>query len=474
MKLIARQKIWLTIVIGANLALWLIPSDVVEQIARDRHTLLGRYSRTHFAWILGVMIMSPVTFYIDWSTGKEYRRRWFTVLAVMLAATPVIGLIDFLVRSPESQHYRQDGLAYHRPPEMEFQVNFEDKPQAYRTYPDAPPGYGTVQCRARTDVRGFRNTTDLDRYDVVVLGDSFAEGSKVSDEQNWPVRLADASGLAVYNLGMSGYAPLHYLESLERYGLPLSPRLVLCMLYEGNDFRSAKSDRKQKKPSLSKRLRRYFKQSPIVSRIDHLLIENLGPINCASQVRGVELLDWLPLTVPDGPEGKRYAFAPKQLRDLYQSADSFEVDRHWLNPRGQLAAMNDLCRKAGCRLLVLYAPTKAHVTLPIVSSRLPARKVRDFTAISFKGDLPGAKDFLANLLGRADARQTVVGKWCRRESIEFFALTDALQKAALEGRQVYYTYDQHWTPDGHDVVADAIRARLHTWLEPAAQDSSSK
>ena len=36
------------------------------------------------------------------------------------------------------------------------------------------------------------------------------------------------------------------------------------------------------------------------------------------------------------------------------------------------------------------------------------------------------------------------------------ALTAALQKAAREGKQVYFSYDQHWTPEGNRVVAEAI------------------
>jgi hypothetical protein len=32
--------------------------------------------------------------------------------------------------------------------------------------------------------------------------------------------------------------------------------------------------------------------------------------------------------------------------------------------------------------------------------------------------------------------------------------------AALTGRQVYFTYDQHWTPEGHQVVADTVGAFL--------------
>lgn len=460
MKLIRRQKIWLAVVILANLGLWLIPSDIVEQIARDRHTMLGRYSRQHFTWIIGVAIVSLVSFYIDWSTGERYKRRWFQVMATLLCLIPVLGVIDFVVRAPEAGHYVHDGLAYHRPVNAGFEITFQDQPEAFRTYPKAPPGYGSVNCTGRTDKRGFRNQTDLKEYDIVVLGDSFAEGSKVSDEHAWTVRLAKKSGLTVYNLGMSGYDPLHYLASLERYGLALKPRYVLCMLYEGNDFRSAKSDRKRKNPSFSKRLKRHFKQSPIISTVDNFLISTFGPISCDGPVKGIEALDWLPLAIPTGPNAKYYTFAPKQLRDLCQSKDDFSRDRHWLNTRRRLTEMNELCRQAGCPLILVYAPTKAHVTLPIVADRLPAGNVRAFTAISYKKDLPEPTTFLASLLEWVDAKESVVGDWCRRDSIPFIRLTKALGSAAIDGTQVYYTYDQHWTPHGHEVVAEAIHEFL--------------
>ncbi len=346
MKLIRRQKIWLTVIILLNLGLWLFPDDVVKQIARDRHTMLGRYSRQHFAWIVGVMLFSMISFYVDWSTGVTYRRRWFQVLAVLLVLIPLLGAMDFLLRSPAGAHYVRDSLAYHRPAHAEFHAAVDDKPQAYRTYPNAPPGYGTLSCTLRTDKRGFRNRTDAEQYDVVVLGDSFAEGSKVSDEHVWPVRLADISGLGVYNLGMSGYDPIHYLPSLKRYGVGLTRRYVLCMLYEGNDFRSAKSDRERTNPRLSKRLRRYFKQSPLIGAVDDFLIETFGPINADGPVKGIELLNWLPLAIPDGPAARHYAFAPKQLRDLYISPKQFSVDKHWLNPRSLLQEMNAACTQA--------------------------------------------------------------------------------------------------------------------------------
>lgn len=455
-KLLPRQKRWLAIVAATNLALWLIPSDVVEQIARDRHTLLGRYSRAHFTWIVMIGVGSAVSFYIDWSTGRTYRRRWFQVLATLLVLTPCLAFFDFLLRSPRSAHFVRDSIVFHRPVNARFQIEFSDRPKASRTYPDAPPGYGTVPCTGTTDRNGFRNQRVLDRYDLVVLGDSFAEGSKVSDEQAWPELLAARSGLTVYNLGMSSYDPSLYLASLRAYGLALQPRVVICLLYEGNDFRSAKADRKRRQPSLSRRLKRYVKQSPILEAFDRCLVETFGSLNSHGDVPGIEILDWMPLAIPRGSNAKHYAFAPKQLRDLYSRREDFARDRHWLNSRKQLAEMRRMCDEAGCRFAVVFAPTKAHVTLPIAGSPLGADHVHAFMALRYRKELPEPEVFLANLLERIEAKESVVRDWCRRESIPFLSLTETLRTEAGRGKQVYYTYDQHWTPEGHASVAQAV------------------
>lgn len=295
----------------------------------------------------------------------------------------------------------------------------------------------------------------------------------MSDEHVWPVLLAGQTDLSVYNLGMSGYDPLHYRESLKDHGLALAPRYVVCLLYEGNDFRSAKSDRKRKNPSVSKRLNKYFKQSPMINALDTFLINTFGPINSTGPVGGAEVLDWLPLAIPEGPDAKYYAFAPKQLRDLYQSRDEFARDKHWLNPRRQLKDLDTLCREAECQLVVAFAPLKAHVMLPIVGDRLEADKVRAFVKIRYKKDLLAPAEFLSNLLKRVDAKEAVVDKWCQRESISFLSLTPALREAAVAGTQVYYTYDQHWTPEGHAVVAEAVARYLSDSLLAAATETTA-
>jgi len=469
--MLPRQKLWLAIVVVTNLLLWVIPSDVVEQIANDEHTMLGRYSRTHFSWNLAVLVVSAISLYIDWGRDEEYKRRWFRVVAMLVAICPMLIVVDFVLRGPEQEHYVRDTLAYHRPPGFSFAAVYEDKPNAFRTYPNLRPGYDKIDCTMAIDERGYRNAAKLDQCDVVALGDSFTEGSSVSDQHPWPVRLHERSGLSVYNLGMSGYDTFHTLEALREHGLGLKPRFVVCMIYEGNDFRSAKSDQKRREPSLSDELKRYTKQSPLINAIDALVINTFGPIHSKGPVAGSEVVDWLPLLIPPGGDVARaYAFEPKQLRDLYVTEGEFSKDKHWLNPRGQLGEMNELCRAAGARFFVAFAPTKAHVMLPLVGDRLPAEQVRTFTRYKYKADLPEPKQFLDELLARVESRESVVRDWCERESIPFIGVTEALRRAIAEGRQAYFSYDQHWTPIGHDVVAEVIAQRL---MHDAASQAES-
>lgn len=443
-----------------NLILWIIPSDVVEQIARDRHTMLGRYSRTHFFWIVGILILSIISLYIDHANGEKYKKRWFQVLATLIFLIPTLTVIDYMLRSPQKSHYIKDTIAYHRPSLSTHHQTYIDQPEAYRTYPNVQPGYETVSCTLQTDHRGFRNQTNLDQYDVVTLGDSFTEGSRVSDEHPWPALLSKYSGFSVYNLGMSGYDPLHYRESLKEYGLSLQPEIVLCMLYEGNDFRSANSDQKRMKPSYSKRFKTYLKQSPLITFLDEMLIHTFGPMNSKGTVNGAEILDWLPLAIPNDTHANYYAFTPKQLRDIYISEYEFNKDRHWLNPRRQLEEMNDLCTQAGATFIVILAPTKAHVTISMVADRLPADHVHQFMKLRYKHELPDPETFLNQLSDRAEAKENVIRKWCEKKSIPFISITSALRDTIQSGQQTYYTYDQHWTPLGHDVVARAIHNYL--------------
>ncbi|MHC4091085.1 MAG: hypothetical protein ACYSVY_12570 [Planctomycetota bacterium] len=462
MKITRGQKVFVLGVLAVNAVLWIVPSDVVELVARDRQTLLGRYSREHFAWIIALVPISAVAICLHLSpTNAVKKKKAFRVATVLLAVLVSLLAVDIYLRLTASYTYVLGDLAYRRPAETSLDGFFEDVPLAIRTYPDAPPGFGRVDWKLSTDSRGFRNPTDYDRYDVVVLGDSFCEGSKISDDDPWPVRFAKTSGVSVSNLGMSGYAPQNYLAALKDFGLGLQPRYVMCMIYEGNDFRSAK--RMSEAPSEWKR---FFKRSPIVQAIDEFLINKLGPIGAERRIDGLEMLSWLPLAIPDGPDARYYTFPPSFLVHHYTSRSEFEDSKYWKRTKHNLEQMRDICRQADAELMIVYAPTKPRVVLPLVKVSLPADKVHAFAALRAKRELPEPDVYLANLMDYLDVKEGVVQAWCRENSIALVSLTDAMRESVCRGEQVYYTYNAHWTPVGHAVAGDAVH---QFWTSRQAQ-----
>ncbi|MHC4271869.1 MAG: SGNH/GDSL hydrolase family protein, partial [Planctomycetota bacterium] len=184
---------------------------------------------------------------------------------------------DISLRLLKQRRYVGNKTSYHRTPNQVIKGINKDVPVTAFTYPLAHAGYPDVPYTITVDKRGFRNTTNLEIYDVVTLGDSFTEGSHVSDEHAWPVVFSNKSNLKVYNLGMSGGSPLTYLDTLEKYGLTLSPKTVICSIYEGNDFRGSnfEATKEEKRVSLKSRI----KSSPLRNAIKNGLIHLFGPVN---------------------------------------------------------------------------------------------------------------------------------------------------------------------------------------------------
>jgi hypothetical protein len=85
------------------------------------------------------------------------------------------------------------------------------------------------------DKNGFRNSTAMEKADIVTIGDSQTYGWNVSPQQAWPNVLHEMSSCSVYNMAVDGIGPLQY-AALTREALQLKPRLILVGIYFGNDF----------------------------------------------------------------------------------------------------------------------------------------------------------------------------------------------------------------------------------------------
>ncbi|NLH16812.1 MAG: hypothetical protein GX455_09550 [Phycisphaerae bacterium] len=50
--------------------------------------------------------------------------------------------------------------------------------------------------------------------------------------------------------------------------------------------------------------------------------------------------------------------------------------------------------------------------------------------------------------------------YCRGKGIEFISLTEPLREAILAGKRAYFAYDQHISPEGHQIVAEQLAEQI--------------
>ncbi|EAV42156.1 hypothetical protein SIAM614_20745 [Stappia aggregata IAM 12614] len=94
-----------------------------------------------------------------------------------------------------------------------------------------------VPVTTRTDRYGFRNPQpDTSApVDVMILGDSFAEGICLEDGQHLVDQMR-AGGASILNTATRGAGPLYELAVLGRYGPHFRPRITVVAFFEGNDW----------------------------------------------------------------------------------------------------------------------------------------------------------------------------------------------------------------------------------------------
>ena len=163
----------------------------------------------------------------------------------------------------------------------------------------------------------------------------------------------------------------------------------------------------------------------------------------------------MPLGVPNNENANFYAFRVKTLIKHYEDRDSFAASPGLKTALLSLDRIKGICDRNHARLIVIFAPDTPHVTMPLVKADLDPEAVRAFLALKMK-HLPGPKETKATLFANMGVKEAAIQGYCRENGIEFVSTTDDLQAAVAQGKQAYYTYDQHWSPIGHQVVARTL------------------
>jgi len=283
-----------------------------------------------------------------------------------------------------------------------------------------------------TDSRGFRNPREIDRADIALIGDSYIEGSYLSDEHTTATALEHLTGLTIVNLGRSGYGTLQELEVLRRYAVPLSPRMVAWFFFEGNDLYDDQNFENsmlylREHDSFDKSKRPPFREASFsvnsfmfVRRILDPIVPNVVPAS-----------GWF-----NDERGQRHRLHFYDYPELEWR--EYEEERFTKTKQALLEAERE-CRENECRLVIFFIPMKFRVyggysTFPPHS---PSVEWRPW-------DL--ADRFI---------------DFCQQSGLDCLDMTTPMQRAAAAGKLLYAPEDSHWNRAGHRFVAELVR---DAWL----------
>lgn len=278
------------------------------------------------------------------------------------------------------------------------------------------------------DQNGFRNQSDLKSADMVVIGDSFVEGLTVPDSQLTTSLLARLQGGVIANLGQSAYGPQQELVVLKRYGLPLQPRTVVWMFFEGNDLEDVVAYRKATSNPDS------FWKSFYLRSFSR------------NAAKGVKRIFFPPAKPAGAKRAAAFQTAGGKALTLYFVYLSPPLSDQQLSSIDEttrtIATAHRLSASQGARLIFVFVPTKFRVFHDYC--QFPGQsECRNWTV----NDLPER------------LRNAVVSI---APDIGFLDLTPRLTEDAKKGALPYYPDDDHWSPEGHKVAAEAINDYLRS------------
>ena len=366
---------------------------------------------------------------------KSEKARRLALVLSSLAFTLCLLEIPALLRILDYQHVfwksawrhtvvADPELLVHHPPDSHFSGARRGGELALQY--EIPAGDETLyRWDLSYDHNGFRNDRDLKTADIVVIGDSFVEGMTVPYAGIVTSLLAALQRKVVANLGQGSYGPQQELIVLRRYGLPLGPRTVIWMFFEGNDLQDAVNYRQ----TMTQRAIgpwRGFKARSFTWNAFLKLQRTLTPKVPGAQRAGLfRTADGTAVTV-------YFGFRPQRLTGR--------------NPEGleettaALAEAGRLCKAQGSRLVVVFIPTAFRAVHRFCQFR-PESECRNWVVNDMPARLQRAVASISSEIGYLD-------------------LTPSFEAAAKSGLLPYYRDDSHWSEEGHRIAAEALHEYL--------------
>ena len=288
-----------------------------------------------------------------------------------------------------------------------------------------------TKTRYRADVRydrnGFRNSRDLERADIVVIGDSFVEAATIRQDRTLAALLESRLGAPTANLGQIAYGLRQELEVLKRFALPLSPKLIVWVLFGGNDLRDVEYYERQ--------LSRFGKPTPPIPLTERLFLRN-------ALFAGRDLIDnTMRVSLQCPPKEKalhrsgifRRSDGVTEQVFFGQSTDPW-TPHQWEVAVDTLKEAKRLAAESGAEFVLVFVPRKYRVYRNHITVS-PNHAISRWKLTSLPHEL---------------------GEWSRQNGIAFIDTTPFLEAQIAKGVHPYFVDDVHWNELGHDTAARAV------------------
>lgn len=434
--------------IGGCALAWLLPEAKEGAVAGrlDYPQFLVALASTACAISIAAVVLSP---------QRNRRPLVLRIVSVWIGAGVVVaagelGALLWPVRQPfDNPWYLRTGeglgfdsrLRLVRAPHLEWTGSSRGD-LAMRTG-DHDPFARTVTFR--TDSDGFRNSRDIDRADIVFLGDSYTEAGNVPEEETFVARVGAELGRVARNLGRAGYAPPAELIVLEQYGLENQPRFVVWQIAESNDLEGALRYQQwwdsghtgsSREPPGTSRAQAWQRRSPSQRLFQLLRRPSPWPFtgtfrDAQGELHEVRLLPRLPSRLHKPAEHEGWPILSRAIEDGAR-----------------------LSREHGIRLIVLLVPMKLRVMGDHLVFRETRLRLHDRRR-KIAGRLPPGWD-----LHPRETLATHLGELCATLGIAFIDATAALREHTAAGELVYLPMDTHLSSRGHEVVSRLVVASI--------------
>jgi hypothetical protein len=443
-----RRALTVSLFVLAILGLWTFTAATSRSAA-----VLRQYDTSVFAANVFVTYVAILACYVSLSPRRWKQRTKNAILNVVtivimftLVELPaVLGWFDYRrLFAPDKMlggtgpHNKivEPQLYHHRP--------------SYDRFSSAEPGDSVVMLGVGSkklyeaeyiyDRYGFRNDRDLEQAPVVLLGDSFIEGYKVTQSKIVSTRLSQRLGVDVSNLAQCGYGPDSQLAVLQLLALDLSPSIVVWFFCEENDlynYEAAKRGWDDYVREFNSFKARSFLQN-------FLLCTNLQAKCLYRRMTNRAVQYSATLLTPDSDSGATMYFLHRPSPMTKMKLTRLKEYRHIL------LEARSVCDQNNITLLLVHIPMKFRCYHNLVS-------------------FPEASNVSRWALNDVPER---IGQLCEASGVHYLDLTPVLSEAAEKGSLVYFLDDAHWTEAGHQVAAQRIAEFIsgNGWLE---NDSSS-